>query len=364
METIYLLEFLNNATVLHAPDYAMCAGGLVNFLDLMSGDDEFTRKIDFGMMFVHEKDNGHYILIDGLKRILSLSLLLHAICECYKKTTPQNDKAINRIRKKYLLSGTKTKLRLPENEQVIFEKIIYGERLSGKEKKSPIFVLLHDFWAQIKEEKLQAAKIFDALEKFYINVVETEEVSRRDIYYSLNKDKPELNQLLLIEDYIKSIGIKDNWDKLKKVYDYKEADIIKFLKDFFITKFNFKEFDEKRLYETFINYCDTMLQYMPKSTLIDKILNSAIIYHDIMNIDFENENIQSAMIKIKMHEGEDTYAYLLSIFEDYLDNNITEGTFLEILSTIDEYLVNRQKTPNNVSFNELVTYLNTFIACK
>ena len=56
--------------------------------------------------------------------------------------------------------------------------------------------------------------------------------------------------------------------------------------------------------------------------------------------------------------------YILNIYHDYLDNNITETTFLEILHTIDEYLKNRLRTPNNVTFNELINYLNTFITCK
>ena len=59
-----------------------------------------------------------------------------------------------------------------------------------------------------------------------------------------------------------------------------------------------------------------------------------------------------------------SYAYILNIYEDYIDNNITEATFLEILATIDEYLRNRLKTPNNVDFNELINYLNAFITCK
>ena len=44
-----------------------------------------------------------------------------------------------------------------------------------------------------------------------------------------------------------------------------------------------------------------------------------------------------------MHGGEDTYAYILNIYEDYEDNNISEATFLEILLTIDEYLKKRKK---------------------
>ena len=364
METINLLEFLNKAKDLYTLNYAVCGDELVNFLDLMTEDEQFTAKIDLGIIYLEEKNLGQYTIIDGLNRILSLSLLLHAVCECYKKTSAKNDKAIHTIRTKYLIDGSKTKLRLPEKEQVIFEKIIFGERLSGKEKQSPLFVLLHNFWSQIKEEKLQAATIFNMLGKISVFAVESENVSKRDLFYSLNKNNPKINQLLLIEDYLNSFGLINEWENLKRIYNNNESDIIRFFKDFFITKFNFKEFDINRLYENFVNYFETMLQYMSEDSLIAKINHSAKLYSDILNVNFTNEQFRLGLIQIKMHKGEDTYAYLLNIYEDFMDGNITEATFLEILSTIDEYLKNRVKTPNDVSFNELIKYLNAFITCK
>ena len=95
-----------------------------------------------------------------------------------------------------------------------------------------------------------------------------------------------------------------------------------------------------------------------------KIIKSAKLYRDLLNVNIANENIKRALIQIKMHNGEDTYAYLLNIYEDYKENNLSESTFLEILFTIDDYLKNRVKTPNNVGFNELIQYLNAFITCK
>lgn len=364
METVNLLEFLNKTKDLYTLDYAVCGDELVNFLDLMTEDEQFTGKIDLGILYLHERNLEQFTIIDGLNRILSLSLLLHAVCECYKKTSAKNDKAIHTIRTKYLLNGSKTKLRLPAEEQVIFEKILFGERLSGKEKKSPLFILLHNFWSQIKEEKLQASSIFNMLSKVYVFVVETSEVSRRDLFYSLNKNNSKVNQLLLIEDYLKSYGISEEWEHLKRIYGGNDSDIILFFKDFFTTKLNFKEFDITRLYENFVNYFETMLQYIPEDTLMKKLSRSAKLYNDILNVDFKNDKLRLALIQIKMHQGEDTYAYLLNIYEDFMDGNITEVTFLEILSTIDEYLKNRVKTPNDVSFNDLIKYLNAFITCK
>lgn len=364
MEVVNLLEFLNSAKDLYTLEYASCGHKLVNFLDLMTEDEQFTQKIDLGIVYVRRKTLDQFTIVDGLSRILSLSLLLHAVCECYKKTSQKNDNAIKTIRTKYLLEGSRTKLRLPQKAQLIYDKILFGEKLSGREKETSMFQLLHNFWSQIKEEKLQAANIFKMLNKVFVTMVDTGNVPSRDLYFTLNKEKREINQLLLIDNYLKNIGIKSEWDDIKHIYNDKSADVKLFFKDFFVTKFNFKEYSTDRLYELFVNYFETMLRYMPEDVLIAKIKRSAKLYNDILNINIKHEALKRALIQIKMHRGEDTFAYILNVYEDYLDNNISEATFMEILSAIDDYLKNRLKNPNNVSFNELINYLNAFITCK
>ena len=363
MEVVNLLDFLNIAHDLYTLNYARCDGELVNFLDLMTEDEQFTRKIDLGIMFVNQKSFDQYTVVDGLNRLLSLSLLLHAVCECYKKTTSQNEKAIRTIRTKYLIHGAKPKLRLNEADGEIYSKIINGERLSGQEKATPMFVLLHNFWLQIKEEKLQAANIFRMLQKITVTLVETDSVSKRNLYYKLNSSR-KLDQILLIEDFLHENGVEKEWESIRKLYFPRERDVIRFLKDFFVTKFNYKKFDPDRLYEGFVNYFETMMQYMSEDALMGKIRHSAKLYSDILNVNFESDEIKRMFIEIKKHSGEDTYAYILDVYEDFTQNNLSEATFLEILGTIDEYLRNRNINENHVEFNELIQYLNAFITCK
>ena len=363
MKVVNLLEFINNAHNLFTLNYAKCSDKLVNFLDLMTEDEQFTQKIDLGIIFVSQKSLDQYTIVDGLNRILSLSLLLHAVCECYKKTSAQNDKAIRTIRKKYLLSGGKSKLRLNEKDNELFNKIINGERLSGHEKATPMFKLLHNFWTQIKEEKLQASKIFTMLKKIEVTLVETDNVSKRNLYYKLNSSR-KLNQIAFIEDFLRENGVEKIWQEIREKYFPRENDVILFLKDFFVTKFNYKKFNAERLYESFVNYFETMMQYMPEDILMNKMKRSAALYSNILNVNIPNEAIKQALIKIKMHSGEDTYAYILDVYEDYVENNLSEATFVEILHTIDEYLKNRQETGKNIEFNELIQYLNAFITCK
>ena len=107
-----------------------------------------------------------------------------------------------------------------------------------------------------------------------------------------------------------------------------------------------------------------MMQYMSEDTLMRKLKRSAGLYYNILNVNFNNDELKRAFIQIKKHSGEDTYAYILDVYEDYCENNISESIFLEILQTINEYLENRQKSGQNMEFNELIQYLNAFITCK
>ena len=363
MEIVNLLDFLHNTRDICDIEYAGFNNNLVNILDLLNVDEQFTQKIQLGIIYYSPLTLDQYAIIDGLNRIVSLSLLLHAICECYKKTSERNDRAIKTIRSKYLLNGNRSKLRLSGRNQELYDKIINGERLSGKEKESKMFQLLHNYWVKIKEEKLLAANIFKMLQRVYVITAVVEPEIQRDVYYALKQDSHKLDQFALIRDYLKNIGIVDEWKNLLKIFPNK-SDFEIFLRDYFITKFSLEHFDENKLYENFVNYFETMLQYIPEDILISKIIHSACNYRDLLNVNINNENIRKALIQVKMHGGEDTFAYLLNIYEDYLDNNLSESTFLEILSTIDEYLIKRLKTPNNVSFNELIQYLNAFITCK
>ena len=330
----------------------------------MTEDEQFTRSINLGIIYVTQMPDNKYTIVDGQNRILSLSLLLHAICECYKKTSSQNDKAIRTIRNKYLLAGKAYKLKFNGIENDLYSKILSGERLSGHEKNSHMFTLLHNFWTQIKEEKLQASKIFTMLQKVKVYIVDTQDVSQRDLFYKINISDRKLDQIALIEDYLDEKKLDNQWTEIKNSCFAQYDDILLFFKDFFITKFNYKTFNQERLYESFVNFFETMSQFLPPKTIMSRLKRSASLYYNILNINFENEDIKREMINIKRHGGEDTYAYILSVYEDFVANNISESIFIEILHTIDEYLKKRQTSGQNIDFNELINYLNAFITCK
>jgi hypothetical protein len=107
-----------------------------------------------------------------------------------------------------------------------------------------------------------------------------------------------------------------------------------------------------------------MMQYISEDTIMRNLKRSAMLYFNILNVNFKNDDIRKAFINIKRHAGEDTFPYILTVYEDFYAGNISENTFIEILNTIDEYLINRQNSGKNIDFNELVQYLNALISYK
>ena len=363
MKIVNLLDFINKTRDFFVLEYSTISDDLIDFLDLIANDDQFVQRIDLGLVYLKKKSLDQYVVIDGINRILSLSLLLHAICECYKKTSTQNTKAIKIIRDKYIVKNSKYKLHLNESDDILYKKIISGERLSGKEKQKPIFLLFHKYWTLIKTDSIKAANIFNTLKKINITIVDVDLVSERDLYYTLNTHR-KINQLSLIDDYLKEIGIIDGWINIKNLFLRKENDIFLFLRDFFITKFNYKIFKPECVYQNFVNYFETMLQYSSEEIILNKLKIAAELYSNILNINFKDDNIKTSFIKIREYGGVDTFPYLLDVYQDFHENNISYETFTEILKTIVEYLYNRKESNNNIDFNELVEYLNAFITCK
>ena len=51
-----LLEFLNKTKTLSVPDYVVCDSELVDLLEVISVEEEFTRKIDLGIIYISEQN--------------------------------------------------------------------------------------------------------------------------------------------------------------------------------------------------------------------------------------------------------------------------------------------------------------------
>ena len=59
--------------------------------------------------------------------------------------------------------------------------------------------------------------------------------------------------------------------------------------------------DLTKLYDSFVNYFETMLQFMAEDAVIAKIKRAANLYHNILNINIKEEGLKKHLIQINSH---------------------------------------------------------------
>src|SRR5574344_1289964 len=95
----------------------------------------------FSGILIFEAQEKSLKIIDGLQRITTITLLLHALCEYYMGTTEQNEKSGNALLNTYLLdTEKKPKLKLTGEDRKIFEKIISFTSITTEESISNLSI--------------------------------------------------------------------------------------------------------------------------------------------------------------------------------------------------------------------------------
>ena len=362
METYKVLDFLENTGHLYALDYAkrcMYSAKLSNFVfDLF----DVSERGNIGIVYTRPIKPGEHLLVDGLSRLVSLSLFLLAVCECWKNTSERNEIMIRKIRAKYLLRNDRPKIILTGKANKIYESLMLGERISGRDKKSILFCIYHEYWTKLKLGTLSIKDILEKLNTLYLFnfVLETDDT--RGFYYILNADNPNLNQIGLIRDYLKANDALYEWSEIEQLFYNNKEYLLMFLRDYLVTKYKKAKIPYNAYYVVLKDYVQKLKPYKHVAKIVEKMHESAVTYNNLLSIEIPDEDIKNKFVAIKFNNGDDTYAYLLEIYEDYLDGNITKETILEILTAVNEYLIDRNSSNVKSSdFNDLIADLNKLL---
>ena len=354
VKTLNLLDILNKSQVLYSTDYSGEFQAPADLLENILENSDSNEPILNGIMFLQKTSSRSYLVVDGMKRIIQFSLLLHALCECYKLTNEKNNHAIELIKKRYLFFGKHTKIHLHGYEKIIYEKLVKYERMTDEEKQHPMFIQLHEYWAKIKMNNISAVKLFNEIKKINVLacVYETSEIENRDIYQYLNCNNPNIEELLLITDFIKENskeGLKYWYDILDLYKNEGLKDYFKyFIRDFLTIQRNGIIPKSNELYMSFKRYYKRLTQNMEIEDFFKHIEKFAKYYVKILKADFSDENIQSRIAVINQGDMQETYPYLLEVLDDVENNRLTEETFVQLLDTVIAF-INEQRSGNFTS---------------
>ena len=128
---INVSEILNNAKKLSSAgfsvEYSFDNEKAALYFDELVENSLSPTPIFSGILIL-EKNGEDFIIVDGLQRLITLSLLLCALCENYKGTSKVNEEARLKILNRFLITsneeGKESKLQIKGAEFDIYLKIL------------------------------------------------------------------------------------------------------------------------------------------------------------------------------------------------------------------------------------------------
>lgn len=306
----------------------------------------------FSGILIVEQDKDNITIIDGLQRLITISILLCALCDCYKGTSEKNEEAKNKILTRYLLNDEEVKLKLLNKEQSVYEKILFCEELSESEQNSNMAKTYRCFLKKIKEHRINGTNLFRIIARiqFMLIVTSKSEIVSRDLYQILNnKEKTQIN---LISDFImytdKAAGTF--WQMMLDQYskDFFEN----FIRDFLIIQNDGKMSNKSALYNYFKGYFNKICKYLEPITVVENIAKYAQYYQKILNADFEELKVKEQIKILQYNNGQDAYPYLMEVMDDLENGHIDLDVFFDILTMINSFIRSTQENAiSNVTIN-------------
>lgn len=374
---IKILEILNIARSLSSVGFSVG----YNF-ELSQSDDFFhelssslkiSSPIFAGIIILETSDaNGNFLVVDGIQRITTLSLLLCALCEAYKNTSSKNDDARLKIFSRYLINDeNEVKTCLVGKDKEIYKKIVFSQELTEEETQSKLFQAYNNFLLKIKNREISATNLFKAVSKVQFMVIFSDklDIPARELYQSLNGSRNDLSQINLITSFIcqHNESVADEWQAVINTYiNLGFANFLNgFMRDFLAVQNNGKVPSENNLYRNFKSYYNSISEFQSIQSIIKNLCKYAMFYLKFLQADFEDEEIKAQVVLINENNGYDSYPYLMEVLDDLENSHISRPIFLNILEMINSFIVDRDSNgESNMNFASLSSELNKMLAMK
>lgn len=341
----------------------------IEFFDELIENSAYPSPIFSGILIM-QKSGKSYTVVDGIQRITTMSLLLCALCESYKNTSKNNNEARKKILERFLLNGNEPKLQLNTEEQEIYKKILLSQELNQAEHENNLAQAYKAFLGQMKHRKISGTDLFRVISKieFMFILVEESEVATGDLYLALNKDKSQIN---LITEFIRQKDKKMVPVWLDTVNSYNEFGygslLEAFMKDFLTIQSDGKTPGKNALYNKFKSYYSKISKYRNSKQIIENMCKFAQYYLNIIEADFEDDEVKNEVVILNQNNGKDAYPYLMEVLDDLENNHINVDVFIDILKMINSLVLLRHKDPLSdvtVDFSSLSKELNKMLVLK
>ena len=299
------------------------------------------------------------LIIDGQQRMTTLSILMIALRDHLKETTPEDDFEDNitdMVLKNPKRKGEDAyKMLLTDTDKEVMIKLVDGMKISENED-SQIYTNYLYFKRKVAEGVLSPEQIYESISKLDIVgiILDKEQGDEPQlIFESLNSTGMDLSKSDLIRNFIlmgldneEQIKIYNNYWKPFEGY-FKNPDVPermdRFFRDYLVMK--------KGSYVNFAYIYDVFKEYAGNSefSTIEQLAEDVMTYGDLYtNITSDKKTLpesQKALEpifeEIRSLRMEVAYPFLIKVYMDYYKEEITLDVFVEILKLTIAYVVRR-----------------------
>ncbi|WP_308573075.1 DUF262 domain-containing protein [uncultured Corynebacterium sp.] len=307
------------------------------------------KKHFFGAVVGKNQDSWNWVVIDGQQRLTTVSILMLAFAHALEKDEIHSeDPALaEKIISDYLRIGQnkenpRFKLKPVKDDDRAYRKLFGPE--DEFVNSSNVTSNYRFFRERLRSTRLNADQIWTAicrLEVMHLDLEEYDEPQR--IFESLNSTGLELKESDKIRNYV-LMGLdttkqeelyNERWNPIEANCRFQTDSFIRW----YLTTYTTKTPREQDVYEAFKGFASKRKANMPE--LLDDLFAYSKYFREIREADTGYPEVDTQLKRMNEFMGAVVLPFLMPLLRDVHEHKTTPEDFLEVLLTIESYIVRR-----------------------
>ena len=307
------------------------------------------KKHFFGAVVGKNQDSWNWVVIDGQQRLTTVSILMLAFAHALEKDEIHSeDPALaEKIISDYLRIGQnkenpRFKLKPVKDDDRAYRKLFGPE--DEFVNSSNVTSNYRFFREKLRSTRLNADQVWTAicrLEVMHLDLEEYDEPQR--IFESLNSTGLELKESDKIRNYV-LMGLdttkqeefyNERWNPIEANCRFQTDSFIRW----YLTTYTTKTPREQDVYEAFKGFASKRKAIMPE--LLDDLFAYSKYFREIREADTGYPEVDTQLKRMNEFMGAVVLPFLMPLLRDVHEHKTTPEDFLEVLLTIESYIVRR-----------------------
>ena len=307
------------------------------------------KKHFFGAVVGKNQDSWNWIVIDGQQRLTTVSILMLAFAHALQEGEIQSEDPTlaEKIISDYLRIGQnkenpRFKLKPVKDDDKAYRKLFGPE--SEFISSSNVTANYRFFRKKLRSTQLNADQVWNAicrLEVMHLDLEEYDEPQR--IFESLNSTGLELKEADKVRNYV-LMGLdsakqeqlyNDRWNPTEANCRFQTDSFIRW----YLTTYTTKTPREQDVYEAFKAFASKRKTSMPE--LLDDLYAYSKYFREIRESDTGYPAVDKQLKRMNEIMGAVVLPFLMPLLRDAHEHKTTPEDFLEVLLTIESYIVRR-----------------------